>query len=232
MTGNKLKIIACISMLIDHIGYVLFPKLLIFRYFGRLAMPLFAFLIGEGCIHTRHKTRYFLQLFSLGFVCQAVQIGERLMHGKLRLLFLNILLTFSIAVLLCFALLRLKEKRSFGNVLLVVAALGFAVFVCFFLGDLLPVKFDLDYNIFGILLPASVVLFDTKQTKVISFFIGLLMYCLYTFRQMSFVWFALLAIPLLFLYNGRRGTAKLKYAFYIFYPAHIAALYLIDSLFF
>ncbi len=232
MTGNKLKIIACIAMLIDHIGYVLFPQYLVFRYIGRLAMPLFAFLIGEGCIHTRNKTRYFLQLFSLGVICQSVEIAERLLHGNFRFLFLNILLTFSIAVLLCFSLLRLKEKHSFGNIAAVAAVLCCAVFICFFLKRFLPFRFDLDYNIFGILLPSTVVLWNDKPKKVVAFSVGLLLYCIYTFSSMSFVWFALLALPLLFLYNGKRGTPKLKYAFYIFYPAHIAVLYLIDTLIF
>ncbi len=231
MTGNKLKIIACISMLIDHIGYVLFPQYLVFRYIGRLAMPLFAFLIGEGCIHTRNKTRYFLQLFSLGLVCQAVQIGERLMKGNFRFLFLNILLTFSLAVLLCFSLLRLKQKRTLGSFSLVFAVFILTVFICFFLGDLLPIKFDIDYNIFGVLLPATVVVFDNNRIKASAFSAGLLLYCLFTYQTMPFVWFALLAIPLLFLYNDKRGTPKLKYVFYIFYPAHIAALYLLDTFF-
>ena len=43
-------------------------------------------------------------------------------------------------------------------------------------------------------------------------------------------WFSLLAIPLLMLYNGQRGKWKLKYLFYIFYPAHLGILYLISLL--
>ncbi len=231
MTGNKLKILACIAMLIDHIGYILFPQHLLFRYVGRLAMPLFAFLIGEGCIHTRKKVRYFLQLFLLGVFCQMAQVGEQLIQGKFRVLFLNILLTFSLAVILCCALLRLKEKRTVGNFLLIGATLGGAAYICFGLRALLPFRFEVDYSIFGILLPATVVLCETTRQKAVAFSIGLLVYCIFTFKTMSFVWFVLLAIPLLFLYNGKRGTPKLKYAFYIFYPVHIAALYLIDWLF-
>lgn len=231
MTGNKLKIIACISMLIDHIGYILFPQHLVFRYIGRLAMPLFAFLIGEGCIYTRKKTRYFLQLFLFGILCQAVQISEQLIRGNFRLLYLNILLTFSLAVLVCFALLHLKEKRSKGSFLLAGAVLCGAVFICFYLKRLIPFRFDLDYNIYGVLLPATVVLWNDKYKKVTAFSAGLLIYCILIFKTMPFVWFALLAVPLLFLYNGKRGTPKLKYTFYIFYPAHIAVLYLIDRLF-
>lgn len=228
MTGNKLKIIACISMLIDHIGYILFPQYLIFRYIGRLAMPLFAFLVGEGCIHTRKKSRYFLQLFLLGVFCQAAQLGEQWTRGKFNWVFLNILLTFSFSVLLCFSLLRVKEKRTTSNFLLVGAILCSTVFICCYLDRFLPFRFDLDYNIFGILLPATVVLWNNRHQKATFFSIGLLLYCICVFKTMPFVWFALLAVPLLFLYNGKRGTPKLKYAFYIFYPAHMAILYLID----
>lgn len=53
MNRNQLKIIACISMLIDHIGYVLFPDVTVLRLIGRIAMPIFAFFIGEGCLYTK-----------------------------------------------------------------------------------------------------------------------------------------------------------------------------------
>ena len=72
MSGNKLKIIACITMLIDHAGLLLYPNLLLLRYIGRMSMPLFAFLIAEGCLHTRSKTRYFASIFSMAILCQAV----------------------------------------------------------------------------------------------------------------------------------------------------------------
>ena len=44
------------------------------------------------------------------------------------------------------------------------------------------------------------------------------------------VWFVLLDIPILMLYNGERGNKKFKYAFYIFYPLHLGALYLVDMI--
>ena len=68
MSGNKLKIIACITMLIDHAGLLLYPNLLLLRYIGRISMPLFAFLIAEGCLHTRSKLRYFLSIFSMASI--------------------------------------------------------------------------------------------------------------------------------------------------------------------
>ena len=47
---------------------------------------------------------------------------------------------------------------------------------------------------------------------------------------MPYTWFALLALPLLALYNGKRGTKKLKWVFYFFYPIHFAVIYGLDYL--
>ena len=42
LSGNALKIVASIIMLVDHIGNVLFPKIICLRIIGRLAFPIFA----------------------------------------------------------------------------------------------------------------------------------------------------------------------------------------------
>ena len=53
LNNNVLKIIAAISMLLDHIGLILFPSIEIFRILGRIAFPIFAFTIAEGAKYTR-----------------------------------------------------------------------------------------------------------------------------------------------------------------------------------
>lgn len=70
LTGNELKIIAAFAMLIDHIGLIFFPTEQAFRIVGRLAFPIFAFMIAEGCEYTKHKLRYFLTVAVLAAVCQ------------------------------------------------------------------------------------------------------------------------------------------------------------------
>lgn len=69
LSGSALKVIAMICMVIDHIalylmehGTVLYETM---RCIGRIAFPVFAFLIAEGFIHTRSRYRYFFTL--LGF---------------------------------------------------------------------------------------------------------------------------------------------------------------------
>lgn len=65
MPGNILKLIAALSMLIDHVGLMFFPNQLWMRAVGRLAFPIFAFFIAEGFRYTRSKLRYLLTVFAL-----------------------------------------------------------------------------------------------------------------------------------------------------------------------
>ena len=51
LTNNALKIIACVSMVFDHIGVIMFPEAMWLRAIGRLAYPLFAFCLAEGCYY-------------------------------------------------------------------------------------------------------------------------------------------------------------------------------------
>ena len=63
-----LKMLALITMTCDHVGLQLFPDILIFRIIGRLAMPIYAFMIAEGCRHTRNRKKYLLLLWFLLFL--------------------------------------------------------------------------------------------------------------------------------------------------------------------
>ena len=58
LSGNMLKILGAVFMLIDHIGVVFFPEVKILRILGRISFPIFAFMIAEGCRYTRNKLRY------------------------------------------------------------------------------------------------------------------------------------------------------------------------------
>ena len=66
LSGSALKIIAVVSMVIDHYAYYLMDgntmTYEVMRCFGRIAFPVFAFLVAEGFAHTRNRMRYFLSL--------------------------------------------------------------------------------------------------------------------------------------------------------------------------
>ena len=102
--GSTLKILACILMAIDHMGLVLFPNLIIFRIIGRLAFPIFAFFIAEGCRYTRNKTKRFLMLFVIG---AAFMVFYYFYNGQV---YGNIFMTFSVSVLLIYLLEWCKNK--------------------------------------------------------------------------------------------------------------------------
>ena len=70
MSAFGLKIIAIITMIIDHLGYAIFGEFSFFNYIGRIAFPIFAFQISEGYIHTKNLKKYFLRLFLFAIISQ------------------------------------------------------------------------------------------------------------------------------------------------------------------
>ena len=74
MTSFVLKIIAMITMIIDHSGDVFNPllheKSLIFNAIGRIAFPLFAFMVVEGYTHTSNIKKYLLRLFIFALISE------------------------------------------------------------------------------------------------------------------------------------------------------------------
>ncbi|MBQ4599678.1 MAG: hypothetical protein IJB19_07170 [Clostridia bacterium] len=240
MTSNQIKLIACISMLIDHIGVILFPQVKVLRWIGRLAMPLFAFCIAEGVLHTSNRKRYFLRMFLLGVLCQIAYVAEEILSGGLRSVYLNILFTFSFAALLCFAYLEMEKalqnggkQEIFRGVSVFVGAVALVLLFemfCTFSKSLIGIKITLDYGASGIMIPLFVLSRKQHTQRILVYSIGLALFCLSLCTHMPYIWFALLDIPILCFYNGKRGKYAAKYAFYVFYPLHLAVLYGIDML--
>ena len=71
MTSFWLKIIAAVTMLIDHTGAVFFPQLAVFHIVGRLSFPIYAFLAAEGASKTHRKSRYLLRLGIFALLSEA-----------------------------------------------------------------------------------------------------------------------------------------------------------------
>ena len=70
MTSFTLKIIALITMFIDHLGYAIFNKFSFFNYIGRVAFPIFAFQISEGFHYTKNVKKYFARLLLFAIFSQ------------------------------------------------------------------------------------------------------------------------------------------------------------------
>ena len=238
MNRNQLKIIACISMLIDHIGYIIFPGVTALRLIGRLAMPLFAFFIGEGCLYTKNRKKYFLRVFLLGLLCQAVYIAESLITDSDGGAYLNILLTFSVSIILCSSFIRAKEsfknenqREKIKNItvfLLTFAAVFTLTAFCENSLATVGIGIEFDYGVFGICLPLFAAASNIKCNKLISFSVAhiVLAYNFYGLNSLFFC--SLIPLVLLLFYNGKGGKKNLKYFFYAFYPCHLALIYLVS----
>ena len=211
LTGNQLKLIAAVAMLLDHAGLLLFPHMKLLRILGRLAYPIFAYMIAEGCRYTRNKLRYFLLLFGLGAACQLVYY---FFSGDT---YLNILLTFSASVLLIYALQAAWESKK---------ALWSAVFAAGVLAAAgLDMLATIDYGFWGIMVPVMVSFAHVRKfprwAEVAILGLGLILLgAEYGAQQ----YYALLSLPLLLRYSGRRGKGNRKYFFYVFYPLHLMLL--------
>lgn len=220
LTGNQLKLIALAAMTCDHIGVQFFPQVQLLRIIGRLALPIFAYMIAQGCRYTKNKARYLLTIASVALVCQLVYFFAM---GSL---YQCILVTFSLSIGLIFVMGLALRKRSL--LYTAIAVLSFISVLCIseYLPNILP-GFYIDYGFIGIMLPVLIWLGNGKWQSLALCCIGLVLLSIGNPLQ----WFSLLALPLLALYNGTRGKRKLKYLFYIYYPAHLALIYLISLLF-
>lgn len=236
MNTNALKIIACVSMFIDHLGFIVFPKLLILRIIGRLAMPIFSFFIGIGCVHTSSKKNYLFRVLGLGLVCQLIVSAELFFNHNVSSLDLNILFTFSISIVLCWLFLNVKSsfktdsfKLKLINTLVFLASLTAVIYLFTRPLIIFGIEISVDYSLGGIILPLFVVFFPSKTARMISFTVGLILFNILLFKDVWFIWFSLLSLPCLIFYNSQKGKNNLKNLFYFFYPAHFAIIYFIKA---
>jgi hypothetical protein len=198
-----------ITMTCDHVGMQIFPHLLWLRIIGRLAMPIYAYMIAEGCRHTRDRRKYLLRLLGMGVLCQAVYLVAM---GSL---YQCILITFSLSVILICLMDEAERTRKWGRL---AAGTLLIFFLCTVLPDLLShTDFEIDYGLPGVLLPVLIYGAGTR-----GLLIGLALVAL---KYGGVQWLAFLAVPLLLLYNGQRGTAKIGKLFYWYYPIHLVAIY-------
>lgn len=222
LNNNRLKLIAMLTMLLDHAGRQLFPEADILTIIGRIAFPVFSYMIAEGCTYTKNKKKYLLIIAGMALGCQCVYFFT---SGSL---YMNVLITFVLSILCIYTGDFFRKNKNLTSAML-TAFMFFAVFfLCIILPRLVPeTDFTIDYGFFGVFLPVGVYFAPKKKHKLIVTSVFLTLIALSMNPEQ---WFAFLALPLLMLYNGERGKMRLKYLFYIFYPAHLAVIYLISLL--
>ena len=210
LNSNQLKLLALLTMTVDHIGVHLFPQYPILRIIGRLAFPIYAYCIAEGCVHTKNRKKYLMQMAGMALLCQLVYFFAM---GSL---FQCILVTFTLSILTIYAI-------DSGSSVKAAAALCAVVLITVFLPQWLSnTDFAVDYGLWGVLLPVAVYLSRERGQKLLctAIFLSLL-----ALAYGGIQWLALLAIFPLALYNGQRGSTRLKGLFYWYYPLHLVAIY-------
>ncbi len=229
LSGNMLKILAAVFMTVDHIGVIFFPTERIFRIIGRLALPIFAFMISEGARYTKNRVKYLGLIAVLAAVCQAVYFFA------MDSLDMCILVTFTLSIVMIYALDGVKRELSREKILpirLIISLLLF--FLSLLFSYIFCDSFSVDYGFRGALLPLFASLPDMKRTgrrlpawcgsvylRIAALAVGLI-FLAGDFYGLQI--YALFAIPLLCLYSEKRGKLKMKYFFYIFYPLHLVLL--------
>lgn len=218
LSQETLKIIACLTMLVDHTA-VVFGLSMWLRVIGRLAFPIYCFLLTEGMHHTRNAKRYLLRLFTMAILSEPVY-DLVLYPGRGIWLHQNVLWTLFLggAMLWCmgktekyvwkillivpFALLAQLMRASYGSSGIYMIAL-FAL--CRGLPEEKPVLALGLLGINGLMNSAAVTLFGLAIPVQL---------------------FAVLALIPIFLYSGekRSKSRALCWVFYFFYPLHLLAL--------
>ena len=218
MSGSALKIIALLSMVADHCAYFLLdygtPLYNMLRCFGRIAFPVFAFLIAEGFANTRGRTRYFLTLLGFAIVSEIPWFMLNGIDGTH-----NVMFTLSLGVAALAVFDRLCEHGPLCC---------FSILILCFLAWLSGV----DYDWRGVLM--IVIFYMLRRQTIepwicrnsISFPSQAIMQILFTFPLMIHYGIAgaVLASIVIFLYDGTRGNIKgavAKYSFYALYPIHL-----------
>lgn len=248
INSRQLKIIAAVSMLIDHTAYLLLgcgvqvilspadPRYgkwyLLYRAMrtiGRIAFPVYAFLLTEGIVHTRSWKKYALRLS--GFALLSEIPFDLLCEQKfVALRMQNVFFTLLIALLTIKAaegavdLVQKREFRRTGQItwlpsedkylLIWMTATG--------LGCVAAMLLRTDYKSEGVFL--IVMLYVLRRQPLKKCMIGFLWMSLVS-GKIYYIWGFAAAFFLIGLYNGEPGSRRGKYAFYLFYPVHILLLY-------
>ena len=242
MTSFALKIIALSTMIIDHIGFFLTAPAIrlglghithMMRYIGRIAFPLYAFFIGEGCRHTKNMRKYLSRLFIFALVSEipfdllraaAFETPVNSFTGLFDFSAQNVFFTLFLGALSIAVYLHVGKSQK----KVVAAAVGLVATVLLaFTAEFI----NSDYGFIGVLLIAlPVIISDVcpeNIRKYVKLFIMVL--CLVSLYSGDIVVFlppALIALLFILLYNGIKGKSA-KWAFYLAYPVHMVILYLI-----
>lgn len=227
LTGTALKVIAIVTMLIDHIGGVVVEYGImrrgngllpgtgmtwleadrILRMIGRISFPIFLFLLVEGFVYTRHRKEYGIRLFIFALLSEIpfdLAFYDQLIYVDYQ----NVMFT----LLIAFLTLCAMERFGQNVILLAISALA---------GCGAAHYLKTDYGAYGV---GSVIMLYVLRGTKLQLAAGAVVAAIQS--KLRYGAAGLAYVPLFF-YNGKRGKFSLKYVFYFFYPVHLLLLYLL-----
>ena len=239
LTSNKLKIIAIILMILDHIGYYFVSYISketfdVLRFLGRMAMPVFAFLIVQGFFHTKDIKMYIFKLFITATIFQGLLFGLGIINHVyvpnfyiVINTYLNILYSFVLSLLLLWLIdKKYIVKNKVVNCLLKIVGISLVTLVYFLI--------DLEL---GLRVPVTILGFyvaekikrsgKSAELSQVVMLIALVLALLANYKNLQFNLPSVLSLFIISLYNGERGKKNkwISTAFYVFYPLHHVILY-------
>ena len=213
LSGSALKVIAIISMVADHCAYYLIEdNTLLYeamRCFGRIAFPVFAFLVTEGFRHTRNRMNYFLHLVGFAVISE---VPWYLLNGADGTH--NVMFTLALGVVASAVFEKLREHR-----VICCCAILLIMWLATWLG--------VDYEWRGILMIVVFYLWGGSDKRSSPSCRMFQLICAFPLMMHYGVVGALLACSVIFLYDGTRGFIQgnlAKYGFYAFYPLHLLGI--------
>ena len=205
-------------MLIDHVTKMFVNKTDLLwtlgRGIGRLAFPIFCFLIVEGLFYTRNKKKYVLRLLIAAVISEVpydlMRFG-RVWNFDSQNVVWTLLLGF-----LAIAMIEYVKTKFPGDMFKYNTFSCLSIMLC----GVTAMFFATDYTIFGVTLIVSFYMFRGQRLANFLMFL-LLTWLFYAHETIQFA--GLLAYPLIMFYNGKKGMDD-KYCLYAFYPVHMLIL--------
>ena len=214
---EHLKILACFTMLVDHVGAVFFPQYRLLRVIGRIAFPIYAFLLVQGAEHTLDPKGYALRL-AAGMLLSELSF-DYLFYGRITWAHQSVMVTLLIGYGM---LVWMKRMKDWGKVL--------PLALCFSVAEFCAT----DYGGWGI---AVIWIFAAIRDRKLRWLIRFILLALTFWLMDSFTvslgpvsvpvqMFALLALIPISLYSGKKITDNkwVRWGFYLFYPVHLTIL--------
>lgn len=213
LSGADLKHIAMVSMLIDHVNKgILFqraesPALValsdLFFILGRIAFPIFCFLLVEGFFHTRSKAEYLCNLLMFAVISEVpYDLFSDVMWVNWGVQ--NIFFTLALALGVIWSIDEIRKRSSWWPLAAVMITL---------LGCVIGVLAGFTYDYYCVIVVVIFYLFHDKRL------LGTALGALVMIKE----YWSIPSFALLNLYNGKRGK-QIKWLNYWFYPVHLLLL--------